>query len=113
MCSLTSIKPRCTRNFMSYPTASAEQIDFFEEHGWLVVEDAIPQTDLDELEGYCDLILKEKEKLAYDWAWDSKEERDKRSFRIVQSSPSFVWAQAGEAAYRGWLVEFGTALTCL
>ena len=83
---------------MPYPTASPEQIDFFNKHGWLVVEDAIPQQDLDELEHYCDLILKEKEKLAYDWAWDAKEERDKRSFRIVQSSPSFVWPEAKEAA---------------
>ena len=45
---------------MPYPTASPEQIDFFNKHGWLVVEDAIPQQDLDELEHYCDLILKEK-----------------------------------------------------
>ena len=45
---------------MAYPTASAEQIDFFNKHGWLVVEDAIPQADLDELEHYCDMILERK-----------------------------------------------------
>jgi len=95
---------------MSYPRASQEQIDFFRKHGWLVVEDAIPQTDLDELEGYCDKILEDKQRYAYDWAWDAKEEKDERSFRIVQSSPSLVWADADDAAYRKWLVAFGSAL---
>jgi ectoine hydroxylase-related dioxygenase (phytanoyl-CoA dioxygenase family) len=95
---------------MAYPRASAEQIAFFREHGYLVVEDAIPQADLDELEGYCDQVLEQKEKLAFDWAWDAKEDKDNRSFRIVQSSPSLVWAEADEAKYRHWLVDFGSQL---
>ncbi|HUO88900.1 MAG TPA: phytanoyl-CoA dioxygenase family protein [Rhizomicrobium sp.] len=98
---------------MPYPSASAEQIAFFNEHGWLVVEDAIPQADLDELERHCDLILADKQRLAYDWAWDEKEKREERSFRIVQSSPSFVWKDARDATYRKWLVAFGSALTGL
>jgi len=98
---------------MPYPTATPEQIAFFNAHGWLVVEDAIPQADLDELEHYCDLILEQKEKLAFDWAWDEKEKRDERSFRIVQSSPQFVWPEAKNAAYRKWLVAFGRALSGL
>jgi phytanoyl-CoA hydroxylase len=98
---------------MAYPRATAEQIAFFDTHGWLVVEDAIPAADLDELEHYCDLILKEKDKLAFDWAWDEKEKREERSFRIVQSSPSFVWKEAKDAAYRKRLVQFGAALTGL
>ena len=32
---------------MNYPVASAEQIAFFREHGYLVVEDAIPKAELD------------------------------------------------------------------
>lgn len=107
------LKPRSLGIRMLYPHATAEQIEFFNEHGWLVVEDAIPQKDLDELEHYCDLILTQKEKLAYDWAWDAKEDRENRSFRIVQSSPSLVWAEADEAAYRKWLVAFGSELTGL
>ena len=95
---------------MTYPTATPEQIDFFNKHGWLVVEDAIPQKDLDELESYCDKILEDKQRYAYDWAWDAKESADQRSFRIVQSSPSFVWPEAGDAAYRKWLVQFGSTL---
>jgi phytanoyl-CoA hydroxylase len=98
---------------MAYPKASGAQIAFFQEHGYLVVEDTIPPADLDELERHCDRILEEKDRLAYDWAWDAKESREQRSFRIVQSSPSFVWKDISQTAYRKWLVEFGAALTGL
>ena len=95
---------------MAYPKASQEQINFFREHGYLIVEDAIPQKDLDELEHYCDIVLEKKNDLAFDWAWDKNETKEQRSFRIVQSSPSLVWAEADEAKYREWEVEFGSAL---
>lgn len=95
---------------MSYPKPAPGQIEFFNTHGWLVVEDAIPGDQLDELERYCDRILADKEKLAFDWAWSKDEDKDKRSFRIVQSSPSFVWKDIKDAPYRQWLVEFGSAL---
>ncbi len=95
---------------MPYPQPTAEHIDFFRKHGWLVIEDAIPQEALDELEAHCDSILTEKEKLAFDWAWDVKEDKDKRSFRIVQSSPSLVWKDIAEQPYRKWLTSFGSAL---
>jgi phytanoyl-CoA hydroxylase len=98
---------------MTYPAASPEQIAFFNEHGWLVVENAIPQADLDQLEAWCDQILEQKEILANDWAWDEKEARENRSFRIVQSSPSFVWKDIRDQAYRHWLVTFGEALMSL
>ena len=94
----------------AFPTASAEQISFFNEHGWLVVEDAIPANQLDELEHYCEKILADKKKYAFDWAWDEKEDRENRTFRIVQSSPSLVWADIDDQPYRKWLVEFGSAL---
>jgi phytanoyl-CoA hydroxylase len=95
---------------MTYPKASAERIGSFCEHGYLVVEDAIPQSDLDELEQRCERILADKERLANDWAWDEKESREQRSFRIIQSSPSFVWKEIHAAAYRKWLIEFGSIL---
>ena len=95
---------------MPYPDATPEQIGFFREHGYLVVGDAIPQADLDQLEGHCDTLIDEKERLANDWAWDAKESRDKRSFRIVQSSPALVWKDIGEQAYRHWLVSFASQL---
>ena len=95
---------------MAYPVLTKEHLDFFNEHGWIVVKDAIPQAHLDELEGHCDSILTEKEKLAFDWAWDVKEDKDKRSFRIVQSSPSILWKEIADQPYRKWLTEFGSGL---
>src|SRR5262252_2059066 len=70
----------------------------------------IPQADLDELERHCDQLLSEKERLAFDWAWDVREDRDKRSFRIVQSSPSIVWKDIADQPYRKWLVAFASTL---
>ncbi|HWE98248.1 MAG TPA: hypothetical protein VG248_00455 [Caulobacteraceae bacterium] len=72
---------------MTYPGVSPEQIASFEEHGFLVVADAIPSADLDELERRCDRLLDDRERLANDWAWDEAESLEQRSFRIVQSSP--------------------------
>ena len=95
---------------MAYPNATENHIAFFREHGWLVVDDVVPQADLDELERYCEKIMDDKERLANDWAWDAKEKREDRSFRIVQSSPSFVWKEIREAAYRKWLIAFGSRL---
>lgn len=95
---------------MTYPHASAEQITFFEEHGFVVVADAIPSADLDELERRCDRLLDDRERLANDWAWDEAESLEGRSFRIVQSSPSFVWRDITKAPYRVWLAEFAEAL---
>ena len=95
---------------MAYPNASAGNLAFFKTHGYLVVRDAIPSADLDELESHCDRILGAKEKLAFDWAWDAKETKAERSFRIVQSSPTFVWPEIADTAYRKWLLEFGSAL---
>ena len=95
---------------MTYPNATLEQISFYREHGYLVVRDAIPRPDLDQLEAHCDLLLDQKESLANDWAWDDKEGKDNRSFRIVQSSPSLVWKDIAEQDYRNWLVAFGSSL---
>lgn len=53
---------------MDYPTASAEQIAFFAEHGYLIVRQALPAQDLDRIEARCDLLLADKERLANDWA---------------------------------------------
>lgn len=93
-----------------YPTATEEQIAWFQAHGFLVVEDAIPKEDLDELESYCDQLILQKEKLAFDWAWDANEAVDERSFKIVQSAPEYVWPEVTKAAFRKWAGVFGSAL---
>ncbi|HZZ34557.1 MAG TPA: hypothetical protein VFE03_02435, partial [Caulobacteraceae bacterium] len=95
---------------MPYPTPTQEHLEFFNKHGWIVIDDAIPQADLDALESRCERLIEEKERLAYDWAWDAKEKKEDRSFRIIQSSPSLVWPDIAEQAYRKWLVAFGSAL---
>lgn len=95
---------------MPYPDATPGQIGFFREHGYLVVGDAIPQADLDPLEGHCNTLIDEKERLANDWAWDAKESRDQRPFRTVQPSPALVWKDIGEQAHRRWLVSFASQL---
>lgn len=95
---------------MTYPTAAPEQFDFFNQHGWLIVEDAVAHADLDRLAQHCERIIEEKEILAYDWAWDANETKDERSFRIVQGSPTKVWPQIAGQPFREWLVAYGSAL---
>ncbi len=95
---------------MTYPAATPAQVDFYREHGWLVVEDAIPRADLGELARCCERIIDEKETLANDWAWDAKESKEQRSFRIVQGSPAKVWPQIADQEFRNWLTRFGSAL---
>jgi ectoine hydroxylase-related dioxygenase (phytanoyl-CoA dioxygenase family) len=94
----------------TYPVATDAQVDFFRAHGYLVVEDAIPQADLDELEGHLDTLILQKEKLAFDWAWDENEAREQRSFKIVQSWPELVWPEIVDAPFRAWAAEFGSRL---
>jgi phytanoyl-CoA hydroxylase len=95
---------------MPYPTATPAQTAFFAEHGWLIVEDALPGDLLTTLEQHCDTLLADKPRYAYDWAWAHDEPREARAFRIVQSSPSFVWRDIADAPYRHWMVAFGSAL---
>jgi len=95
---------------MPYPTPTQSQREFFSEHGWIIVEDAIAQADLDLIESKCQRIIDEKERLAFDWAWDEKESKAERSFRIIQGHPPLVWPEIADQRYRKWLVEFGSGL---
>lgn len=95
---------------MAFPRPTQAQLDFFNEHGWLIVEDALPHADIDLLEEKCQRILDDKERLAFDWAWSAEESKAERSFRIVQGSPTLVWKEIGDQAYRTWMVEFASAL---
>ena len=95
---------------MSYPRPTPEAIALFRHHGWLVVENAIPSADLDEIDARCARILDEKETLAYDWAWDANETKAGRSFRIVQGTPAKVWPEIADQAFRRWQVDYASAL---
>ncbi len=95
---------------MAYPTPRNSDIAFFEDHGWLVVEDAIPPKVLDEVRRRCDPILARPHKLAFDWAWEKGKSREERAFRIIQGSPSYVWPDIARTEFRAWMLEFGSAL---
>jgi hypothetical protein len=93
-----------------YRSATEDDIRFFSEHGWIVVEDVIDPADLVQLERRCDEIIANKETMAFDWAWDDSTDRSEREFRILQGSPSRRTNEFADAPFRVWAVEFGSAL---
>jgi phytanoyl-CoA hydroxylase len=95
---------------MAYPTATSAEVDFFREHGWIVVREAVAPEDLDALIGHCDEILANLDTMAFDWAWEKGTPREERTFRIVQASPTRHWPALNESRFRHWAIEFGSAL---
>jgi phytanoyl-CoA hydroxylase len=95
---------------MAYPNPTETQIAFFADHGWLVVEDAIPLDALAEVIARCEPILQKKHKLAFDWAWEKGTPKEERAFKIVQGSPTYVWPEIARTAFRGWMPSFASAL---
>ena len=95
---------------MKYPEASESQRDFFREHGWLVVEDAIASSELDEVARRMEIILLRKEKLAFDWAWEKGKSKEDRDFKIVQGSPTLVWPEIAAQPFRRWALAFASSL---
>lgn len=95
---------------MVYPVASQTQIDLFNKHGYLVVEDAIDPVDLEYLKSKCEEIIENKETMAFDWAWEKGTPREAREFKIVQSGPTRYWPELNEAKFRLWSTEFASEL---
>ncbi len=95
---------------LPYPTPRQANIEFFREHGYLVVEDAADPADLAELEAGCEKILTHKHRFAFDWTWEKGRSREEREFRLVQGSPSHAWPEIANATFRKWAVEFASAL---
>jgi phytanoyl-CoA hydroxylase len=95
---------------VKYPLATPAQIAFFEEHGWLVVEDAVDTNEIAEVDRRCQVILDKKEKLAFDWAWERGKSKDEREFKIVQGSPTLVWPSIKDAPFRRWAIDFASTL---
>ena len=96
---------------MRYRSATAADIEFFDEHGWIVVEDVIDPDDLVRLQERCDEIVANKETMAFDWAWAAGQDRSEREFRILQASPSWRSHEFDDAPFRTWAIEFASALT--
>ena len=90
--------------------ATASEIAFFGEHGWLVVEDAVEPAEIAEAAERMEVILRKKHKLAYDWAWEKGRSKEEREFKIVQGSPSMVWPEIKHARFRLWMIEFASRL---
>jgi ectoine hydroxylase-related dioxygenase (phytanoyl-CoA dioxygenase family) len=96
---------------MPYPKATSEQIETYWRDGYLVVRDAIDPKDLDRLQAICDRLLEQKEKVAFDWAWNASEDKEHRTFKIVQTSPSlFSKAELANERFRVWSTEFASTL---
>lgn len=95
---------------MKYRPATEADVQFFNQHGWIVVEDVIDTADLVQLEARCDDIIANKEKMAFDWAWEKGEDRNRREFRILQGSPSRGSSEFDGAPFRTWAVRFASTL---
>ena len=96
---------------MPYPAATAADVEFFEAHGYLVVEDAVDPGDLAHLIDRCQEIVDDPGRYAFDWAWEKGKSREEREFKIVQASPTMWWpAEFASAPFRTWAVEFAGAL---
>lgn len=48
---------------MAYPSATADHLPIYREHGYLVVRNAIPQNELDEIEAHGALLIEQQERL--------------------------------------------------
>lgn len=95
---------------MAYPQASEGDVEFFREHGWIVVENAIDPADIAGLVARCDEILDKRDTMAFDWAWEKGTSRETRSFKIVQASPTRHWPEFNDAVFRHWAIAYGSAL---
>ncbi len=95
---------------MRYREASEGDVEFFQEHGWLVVEDAIEPDELAEAGARLDKILAKRHKLAFDWAWEKGKSREEREFKIVQGSPTMAWPAISNTRFRRWMIPFASAL---
>jgi ectoine hydroxylase-related dioxygenase (phytanoyl-CoA dioxygenase family) len=95
---------------LRYPKAEKSHVEFFEEHGWLVVEDVVEPAELAEVQRRCQVILDKKDKLAFDWAWERGKSKAERAFKIVQGSPTLVWPEIANAPFRRWALAFASEL---
>jgi hypothetical protein len=95
---------------VTWPDASAEQIERFRADGFLVVRGAIDPAQLGRLVEATERILAHKERVAFDWAWDAGTPKEQRRFRIVQSSPSLIGVDLSQERFRTWATAFASSL---
>ena len=95
---------------MAYPQATEDDVRFFEEHGWIQVDDAIDPGDLEHLMARCEEILERKETMAYDWAWAEGTPKEQREFTLLQAGPTRHFPELNDAKFRLWATEFASTL---
>jgi phytanoyl-CoA hydroxylase len=96
---------------MPYPQATAAEVERFSRDGFLVVRDALEPKDLDRLQTLCERLLENRDKMAFDWAWEAGTEREHRAFKIVQTSPSLLSrSELAQERFRVWATKFASAL---
>ena len=95
---------------MPYPETTPDDVAFFNEHGWIVVRDAIDPADIETLRERCLEIIERRDSLAFDWAWEKGTDKENRPFKILQSSPTVIWPDFNDAIFRKWAVHYGSAL---
>ena len=95
---------------MDYPEPSKQQIEQYQRDGYLVVENVVPESDLEKLRELAGELIGRRQELAYDWDWRRDENRDARGYRIVQC---FIGAHSQwlrESQLRAWAGRFASAL---
>ena len=95
---------------MTYPVATEADGRFFADHGWIQVDDAVDPADLEHLMARCEEILDQRDTLAFDWAWEAGTPREKREFKLVQSSPTRLFPELDESRFRRWARQFASSL---
>ncbi|MGH7143139.1 MAG: phytanoyl-CoA dioxygenase family protein [Planctomycetota bacterium] len=95
---------------MSYPLLDAAHRAQFAADGFLVVRDAVPEADRQDLLKKVDFILENRETHAKDWDWRQGEALDKRQFRIVQCGVTPLFPDLKESAFHGWLEQSASRL---
>lgn len=96
---------------MPYPMATPDDVAFFEQHGYIVVVDAIDPDDLKQLEERCHEVIDHQHEMASDWNWEKGKDLSEREFKIVQAFPWRLWPGfMTDAPFRLWAVDFASAL---
>ena len=97
---------------MPYPKPTAQHIEVFRRDGLPGRARRDRSRGPDRLQAICDDLLANKEKVAFDWAWEAGDDRENRKFKIVQTSPSLLEqgrAREGALPHLGDGVRLGAA----
>src|SRR3954469_16605021 len=95
---------------MHYPEPTEAHIQQFNKDGFLVVENAISESALEDLRSVARDIIAQKESVAKDWDWRRGEALGSRTFRIVQSGVSGRFPWVLQSPFRLWATRFSSVL---